>query len=835
VKREDYRPPPWLVPAVELAFDLDPERTRVRARLHVTRSGDHREPLRLDGEGLKLLSVAVDGRAAAHKLDKHGLTIRLAGDRSVIETLAEIVPSTTEQKGLFELGGVLCTQCEAESFRRITFFPDRPDVLSCFRVRLAADKALFPVLLSNGDCIASGDLDDGRHWAEWDDPHPKPCYLFALVAGALMARSGSFTTRTGREVSLGVWTREGDLPLTGHAMAALQAAMRWDEDHYGREYDLSAYNLVALPGFRFGAMENKGLPIYDAALVLADPATATDAELDTLAALVAHEYLHNWSGNRVTCRDWFQLGLKEGFTVFRDQGFSADLGSAAVRRIEDARALRTLQFAEDRGPGAHPVRPNSYSEVAELYTPTVYTKGAEIVRMIHTVLGPKAFRAGADLYFARHDGQAVTCEDFLAAMEQASGSDLSAFRRWYERPGTPSVHAALRYNPDAAQARLTLAQQTPPLPVPLRVALFGADSGTKLAERLVLLEGTEEVVFDRIGARPVLSLNRDFSAPVLVETARSAADLALLAIHDDDPFARHEAMQQLMRETVLTGAAGGAADHCAVIEAVERTLESASPDRGLIAELLALPAENLVAEAMEPVDPARIRAAWKALRTDLGRALEPAWRRVYDASTGECRGMSAAAKGARRLQTVALGYLLASGADDAGAVALHQFEEAETMTGREGALRALADSDAPERTKALALFHQRYRGSPWLLDKWFAAQAASTREDTIDAAPRLLAHPDFTLAHPGRLGAVMAAFTGNLHAFHHPSGRGYRFLADVTLAADRIDPAAAARMARNLAGWRRLEPGRAAQMRAQLERIGAAPGISAVLAEAAGG
>jgi aminopeptidase N len=815
VRREDYRPPEWLVPAIALDFDLEPVRTRVRARLEVVRNGDHRAPLRLDGEGLKLVSLTVDGKAAAHKRDKQGLTVRLTADRALVETVSEIVPSTSEQAGLFALDGALCTQCEPEHFRRISWFPDRPDVLARFRVRLEADRERFPVLLANGDLVGEGEAAGGRHWAEWHDPHPKPCYLFALVAGRLAVRRDGFTTASGREVALGVWAREHDLPRTGHALDALKAAMRWDEREYGREYDLSAYNVVALDGFRFGAMENKGLAIYEAAQVLADPETATDAELDMAAALVAHEYFHNWSGNRVACRDWFEMTLKEGLTVFRDQEFTACRGSTAVKRIEDVRSLRTAQFPEDAGPRAHPARPEAYGGVAELFTATVYVKGAEIVRMIRTAIGEPAFRAGAELFFARHDGEAVRCEDFVAAMEAASGADLGAFLRWYATAGTPRVDATLSHEPAEARATLALSVDLP-VPVPLRIALFGAEKGTRLAERLVVVEGAAEVVFEDVTERPVLSVNRGFSAPVAVAHERGAADLGLLAVHDDDPFARHEAMQGLMTQALL-----GRADFAAVIDAVRGTLADDALEPGLVAELVSLPTEAILCGAIERVDPGTIHAARTALRGELGRVLERDWR-AAQADPG-------ATPGVRRLRSLALDYLLAGGVRDAGALALNQAQHAMTMTEREGALRALADSTAPEREQALAAFHARHRGDPRLLDKWFAVQAGSLRDDTIERAPRLLAHPDFTLAHPARLGAIVGTFATTPHAFHDPSGRGYRFLADVVLVADRSDPTVAVRMMQALASWQRLEPARAALMTAELERIAATAGISSHL------
>jgi aminopeptidase N len=835
VRREDYRPPDWLVPEISLEFELDPERTIVRAVLAVERNGDHREPLRLDGEELKLRSLKVDGKAAGHKLARDGLTIRLSGDRATVETIVEISPrANTQLMGLYASQGILCTQCEAEGFRRITFFPDRPDVLSRYRVRMTADKGLYPVLLSNGDPKAAGELGDGRHWAEWNDPFPKPCYLFALVAGDLAANRDSFVTRSGREVALGIWVREPDLPRTGHAMASLKAAMKWDEQAYGREYDLDAFNIVAVADFNFGAMENKGLNIFNSRFILADPDTATDMDYDAIAAVVAHEYFHNWSGNRVTCRDWFQLSLKEGFTVFRDQSFSADTGSAAVKRIEDVRALRSGQFPEDAGPLAHPVRPDSYLEISNFYTSTVYVKGAELIRMLRTLLGPERFRAGCDLYFERHDGQAVTCEDFVRAMEEASGLDLSSFRLWYSQAGTPKVRASLAEESGAPVLRLEQAvPPTPgqpakqPMPIPLRVALFGADSGSKLDERLVMLEtAAAEVGFAATGERPVLSINRGFSAPVIVEAERSAADLAFLSARDDDPFARYEAMQQLMLDTLLAAIAGREADRRPVIEAVRRTLGDRELDPAFAAEAVLLPSEAFIGDHMAVVDPVAIRGARETLRQALGRELEPAWRGAYAAAAANRYEYSPAAKGARRLRTVALNYLIAAGAQDAPGLALRQFDEADNMTDREGALAALVNSDAAERDEALAAFYQRWREDPLVLDKWFTLQALSSRDDAVEAVPRLVRHPDFTLSNPNRIRSVAGAFGANQHAFHHPSGRGYAFLANVILAVDRLNPQVAARLVPPLGRWRRFDEARGALMRAELERILAKDGLS---------
>ena len=836
IRREDYRPPEWQVPEISLDFDLGPERTRVRSQLRVERTaGAEGSPIRLNGDGLTLVSATVDGGEAKWRMEGGDLLIELDGPAHLLEIVTEISPRANSRlMGLYESGGILCTQCEAEGFRRITFFPDRPDVLSRFRVKMTADKGLYPVLLANGDPVAAGELANGRHWAEWHDPFPKPCYLFALVAGDLKANRDLFVTRSGKEVQLGIWVREPDLPRTVHAMESLKSAMAWDEKVYGREYDLDVFNIVAVSDFNFGAMENKGLNIFNSRYILADPETATDADFDAIAAVVAHEYFHNWSGNRVTCRDWFQLSLKEGFTVFRDQGFSADMGSAAVKRIEDVRALRAAQFPEDAGPLAHPVRPDSYIEIANFYTSTVYVKGAELIRMLHTLLGPETFRAGCDLYFDRHDGQAVTCEDFVKAMEDASGRDLAGFRLWYGQAGTPRVTASL--GRDGDQALLRLDQKVPPtpgqpvkrpMPIPLRLALFGEKSGEKLEERLVMLETeSQELRLDAAGERPILSINRGFSAPVIVETDRSRSDLSFLSAHDDDPFARYEAMQQLMLDTLLASVAGRESDHRPVVEAVRRTLTNNALDSAFVAEAVMLPSETFIGDHLQIVDPEAIRRSREALRRDLGRELEPLWRGAYAATSADRFELTPAAKGARRLRTVALNYLIASGAEDAAALARRQYDEADNMTLREGALAALVNSDAPEREGALSAFYDRWRDNPLVLDKWFTIQALSTRDDTVDRVTELTRHPDFTLANPNRVRSLIGAFAANQRALHHESGRGYRLIADTLLAADRINPQVAARLVPPLGRWRRFDEKRAALMRAELERIVATPGLS---------
>ncbi|MCP3732301.1 aminopeptidase N [Sphingomonas sp. MG17] len=842
-RREDYREPDWLVPEITLDFELDPAATRVRATLSVTRNGNHDRPLRLDGDGLTPLSVKADGTDAVYEMDGPALVVALPGDDHIIETEVEIAPErNTQLMGLYASGGNLCTQCEAEGFRRITFFPDRPDVLSKYRVKMTADKARFPVLLANGDPVAQGDAADGKHWAEWHDPFPKPCYLFALVAGDLAANTATFTTLSGRAVKLGIWVRTADLPKTDHALHALKLSMAWDEKVYGREYDLDVFNIVAVDDFNFGAMENKGLNIFNSRYILADPDTATDYDYDAVAAVVAHEYFHNWSGNRVTCRDWFQLSLKEGFTVYRDQGFSADQGSEAVKRIEDVRGLRAAQFPEDSGPLAHPVRPDEYVEISNFYTATIYNKGAEVIRMMATILGPQKFRAATDLYFQRFDGTAATCEDFVACMEEAGGTDLTQFRRWYSQAGTPRVTATLEHEAGDGRAHLKLRQSVPPTPgqpdkapmvLPLRIKLFGSQTATPVGEeQLVLLsDGDAQLSFEGVTERPVLSINRGFSAPVIVDTNRSAADLAFLSAHDDDPFARYEAMQQLMLDTLVAAVTQGRADHGPVIEAVANTLADPALDKAFVAEAVLLPSDSFIGDQLPVVDPEAIFQKREALRRDLGKALEQQWRAAYDAAKVNRFEYSPAGKGARRLRTVSLGYINASGAPDGADLAFAQFEGADNMTDRQGGLTSLVNSASDKRIAALDIFYNRYADNALVLDKWFQTQALATREDTAEAVEALALHRDFTLANPNRARALVGAFAVNQRAFHSGDGRGYRFVADQLIALDKLNPQTAAKLVPPLGRWKRFDAARAAKMRAELERILATPGLSKDMTE----
>ncbi len=838
IRREDYRSPDWLVPEIRLEFDLDLERTRVRATLEVVRNGEHDRPLRLDGDELELISVRVDGEPADHRTENGELIIEIGADRATVETEVDIRPAAnTKLAGLYASGGMLCTQCEAEGFRRITFFPDRPDVLSTYRVRMEGDAHRFPVLLSNGNRVAAGESAEGRHWAEWEDPFPKPCYLFALVAGDLKANRDGFTTMSGRKIDLAIWVREADLSRTQHAMDSLKLAMAWDEKVYGREYDLDQFNIVAVSDFNMGAMENKSHNLFNSAYVLADQETATDADFDNIARVVAHEYFHNWSGDRVTCRDWFQLSLKEGFTVFRDQSFGADVGSPAVKRIEDVRVLRAVQFPEDQGPLAHPVRPDSYIEISNFYTATVYNKGAEVIRMFHTLLGPEKFRAGTDLYFDRNDGKAATCDDFVAALEDGSGVDLEPFKIWYSQAGTPKVRARLEHDPGAKTATLQLEQHvdaTPgqpvkkPMPIPLRTALIGSETGHEIcAERLIVLDQPRQTVtFENVTEQPLLSINRNFSAPVMVDADRPSAELERLAEADTDPFARYEAMQELMMRALVAGARGDEVDSGPVLRAIGATLKSNSLDPAFKAEAILLPSESLIADRLDVVDPDAVHESRDRLRSAIGSAFHDELLAAHRSGAVSGADLSPEAKGIRRLRTVALGLLAAAGVDEAAKLAKAQFDASDNMTDRQGALGVLVSTQAPERQAALDAFYARFHDDPLVLDKWFALQAAAQRPDTVDQVLRLAGHPDFVITNPNRLRSLAGTFGANHWAFHSADGRGYTFLADMIVAADKLNPQVAARLVPPLGRWRRFEPKRATLMREALDRIAAAPGLS---------
>ncbi|MEO6092242.1 MAG: aminopeptidase N [Novosphingobium sp.] len=843
IRRQDYRPPAWLVPEVALAFDLGLDETQVIASLHVERNpaGDGGQTLRLNGDGIAARSVRLDGQAInSWRMDGSDLLIELPGSAHHVEIETLVHPAANSQLlGLYASNGLLCTQCEAEGFRHIAFFPDRPDVLSIYRVRMEGPAEQFPVLLSNGNRIAEGLGEGGRHWAEWHDPWPKPSYLFALVAGQLVANHSTFMTMSGREVDLNIWVRPGDEPRTSHAMDSLKSAMKWDEDTFGREYDLDLFNIVAVSDFNAGAMENKGLNVFNTRYILADADTASDGDYDAIAGVVAHEYFHNWSGNRITCRDWFQLSLKEGFTVLRDQLFSQDMGSAAVKRIEDVRVLRSAQFPEDSGPLAHPIRPDSYQEISNFYTATVYNKGAEVIRMLRTMAGPERFRAGTDLYFARHDGEAATCEDFIRAIEEGAGLDLAQFRRWYEQAGTPQVSVSLSHEGETATLHLsqtvppTLSQpDKAPMPIPLRVALFDRERGEHDGEKLVVLtEDRAEFAFPGFKAPPVLSINRGFSAPVSIAANVTQADLVFLAARDDDPFARCEAMQSLVIRH-LVAAIGGLSDvarsegRAAIAQAMAAVLDDARLDDLMRGELMILPAESYLAEHFAAADPGAIRSEREGLKGWLAQSLHARISALHDRASAVPYGRDVAASGARKVKTQALVYLAAGVPDEAAARAAAQYDTADNMTDRQGALMVLAGLDTPLRAERLERFHRRYDGNALVIDKWFSLQAGSLHSAVLEHVKALARHPDFTLANPNRARALYMAMAVNPGAFHASDGEGYRLIADLILTLDPINPHTAARFVPPLGRWRRIERGRSALMRAELERLAAAPRLS---------
>jgi aminopeptidase N len=896
VYRADYRVPAFLVDRVELEFDLDPARTVVTATLDMVRNpraADGAAPLVLDGEDLELIALQIDGRPApetSYAVNAAGLTVHGLPDRARLRIRNAIAPArNTELMGLYVSNGTFFTQCEAEGFRRITYFPDRPDVMARYSVTLRADRKQFPVLLSNGNLDAAGEAGDrpGWHWARWVDPFPKPSYLFALVAGPLVNTDARFRTRSGREVLLQVWVAPGDEDKAAHAMDCLVHAIRWDETRFGLELDLDRFMIVASHDFNIGAMENKGLNIFNAKYVLANPRVATDEDYAHVEAIVAHEYFHNWTGNRVTCRDWFQLSLKEGLTVFRDQEFSADRlresaahgdpakaageadsgearWAAAVKRIEDVRRLRAMQFPEDAGPQAHPVRPDSYQEISNFYTPTVYEKGAEVVRMYQTQLGRDGFRRGLELYFKRHDGQAVTCDEFLTAMRDANPqarSALADFERWYAQAGTPRVTVSTAYDDRARTFDLTLVQHTAatpgqsdklPVPIPFAVGLVlpdGSDALLRLdtddasaakpgGTRVLALTQTEQRFrFLDIKAPPVPSLARGFSAPVAVDYRYSDTDLAFLAEHDSDPFNRWEAVQRLAHmhlaaatDAIETGSPPPRDDMLVTVFGHLLGDSKLSPAFRHLA--LQLPAEGFVAEARAMVDPQAIRAARLAVARDLGHKLAPQWQRTYDgeAIAGPYRWDPAAA-GRRALRNLALAYLVDGGEAATLELARAQLERADNITDREAALTAIVNCAAPAKAQVLLDLARAWAHEPLLMNKWFRVQAtavAQAGEPPVLARVQMLTrHPAYSPSNPNNVYALVLAFCAhNLAEFHREDGSGYRFWAEQVIDLDRRNPTVAARVARTLDRWRKYTPNRKRLMHAALEEVAAAKTLS---------
>lgn len=878
INRADYSAPAYWIDTVDLCFDLDPAKTRVLNKMTLRRNADvPAQPLRLDGEELNLSRVLVNGQGTSFKMDGNQLVLDNLPDAFELEIFTTCLPSkNTKLMGLYVSNDSFFTQCEAEGFRRITYFLDRPDVMAMYTVTLRADKTKFPVLLSNGNLVEQGELDDGRHFAKWVDPHKKPAYLFALVAGQLVCREQRITSRAGKDHTLQVYVRPGDLDKTEHAMNSLMHSVAWDEARFGLPLDLERFMIVATSDFNMGAMENKGLNIFNTKYVLANQATATDVDFGNIESVVGHEYFHNWTGNRVTCRDWFQLSLKEGLTVFRDQEFSQDLcgeaSARAVKRIEDVRVLRTAQFPEDAGPMSHPVRPDSYVEISNFYTVTIYEKGAEVVRMMQTLVGRDGFAKGMTLYFERHDGQAVTCDDFAQAIADANpASDLARllpqFKRWYSQAGTPRVAAQGVYDTAASTYTLTLSQSCAlttgqankePFVIPVALGLLGADgqdlalqiSGNTNApvtcRTLVLTQASETFTFTGITEEPVPSILRGFTAPVVLEFDYTDAQLLHLLAHDSDPFNRWEAGQRLAVRSALVAINSGA-DYArsqgdkasndvlneAFLAAMKQVLHHPTLDAAFKELVLTLPSETYLAEQLDVVDPQQIHAVREAMRQQLATRLQADWAAVYEAhqDTGNYTP-DAASSGRRALAGLALTYLctaaVATGHDEWPAKTLQRFSSAGNMTDRFNALSALVASGHALAAQALAQFHAMFKDEALVIDKWFSLQAGSPDRNgnILPAVKQLMKHSDFSLKNPNRARSVISTYCGNAAAFHRADAAGYVFWSERVIELDAMNPQVAARLARALDRWRKLaEPYRSAAREA-IARVAAKNDLS---------
>ena len=858
---KDYAPPAYRIPTIALRFELGEDFTMVHSRLRIVRAEatPAGTPLALDGQHLELIALELDGTPLAadrYQVDADRLTLRDPPTEFDLAVTTRIRPQDNAAlQGLYQSSGNFCTQCEAEGFRRITYFLDRPDVMAVFTTTLAADKARYPVLLSNGNPVASGELEDGRHWATWHDPFPKPSYLFAVVAGHLEHLEDHFTTRSGRTVTLRIYVEPENIDQCDHAMHSLKQAMTWDEERFGLEYDLDLHQIVAVGDFNMGAMENKGLNVFNTKYVLAKPETATDADYQGILGVIGHEYFHNWTGNRVTCRDWFQLSFKEGLTVFRDQEFSSDLGSRGVKRIEDVRMLRGSQFPQDAGPLAHPVRPDSYIEINNFYTVTVYNKGAEVIRMMQTLLSQDGFRRGMDLYFQRHDGQAVTCDDYVAAMADANDADFTQFKRWYHQAGTPELTVSDDYDPAVRRYTLTIRQSCPPTPgqphkepfhIPLALGLLdaegrdlplqldGEDEPGETTRVLELRELEHVFHFINIPARPIPSLLRGFSAPVKINSAESDADLRFRLAHDRDDFNRWDAGQTLAVRAILGLVEERRQDRAWTLPesfgaAFGRALTSGA-DPALLAQVLTLPGEGYLAEQMDMVDVDGIHAARRFVQRTLAEWLREPLLVTYQTLQGQERDgyrIDAAAIGQRALKNVCLDYLMQLDDVDLRALCLEQFDAAGNMTDQLGALAALGNDDSPERAKALATFYARWRCEALVVDKWLSLQATSRLPGTLAVVRGLMAHEAFNLRNPNKVRALIGAFSqANPWHFHAADGSGYTFLADRILDLNAFNPQIAARLVAAFTRWRKYDPARQQGMREQLERILAAPELS---------
>ncbi len=852
---KDYTPPEYLIHSVDLNFELNEEKTRVVSTMVMTRNPKSQlnsKELILSGENIKLVSITLDTSSLEeqeYSLSREHLTINTVPQDKTFTLIIEnlINPkANTALEGLYLSNDMLCTQCEAEGFRKITYFLDRPDIMTHFTTTLTGDKQRYPVLLSNGNKVAQGNLPDNRHWVTWDDPFNKPCYLFALVAGQLECLSDHFITQSGREISLQIFVEAHDLDKCSHAMESLKKSMQWDEQVYGREYDLDLYMIVAVGHFNMGAMENKGLNIFNTKFVLARPDTATDTDYEHIEGVIAHEYFHNWTGNRITCRDWFQLSLKEGLTVFRDQEFTADQTSRAVKRIEDVNMLRTRQFAEDAGPLAHPIRPDSYIEINNFYTLTVYEKGAEVVRMQHTLLGAERFRKGTDLYFQRHDGQAVTCDDFVQAMEDANDLDLEQFRLWYSQAGTPRLSVQQQYDTTNQSLTLTITQSCSATPgqaekqalhIPIKLGFLDSkgssmkvvfqDATSSGFEVIVELKQQEQTfVFTQLSEKPIVSLLRGFSAPVKLTLDRSLEELAFLLSHDPDTFNRWEAGQQLASQIIL----GLVKDIQAgkqlnlnpiIIDSFRHLMMQSWDDLSYFSLLLNLPGESYLAEQMVIVDVAAIHQAREFVKQTLAKQLNQQFLKLYQNHHKDDSGkFDSHSVGGRRIKNSCLDYLSKLESEEAYKIAEKQFRTAKNMTDQINALSTITNSQHPEKNQCLDNFYEQWQNEALVIDKWFALQASCYMPDTFNVIQKLMQHPAFDLKTPNRVRALIGAFTqGNPLHFHAENGQGYQFLADQVIALNDINPQVASRMLSALTHWHRFDENRQNLMKLELKRI----------------
>ncbi|MEL0636722.1 aminopeptidase N [Marinomonas sp. TI.3.20] len=848
---KDYKVPPFLIDKTELTFDLDEATTVVTSRLHMRRNpldGKSTAPLVLDGgEDVKLIGIAMDGYALPpeeYQLIDDKLIITATADTFILtcETLIE-PQNNTRLEGLYRSSSMFCTQCEAEGFRHITYYLDRPDVMSIFTTTIIADESRYPVMLSNGNEIERGKTDEGKTVVVWHDPFPKPAYLFALVAGDLAVKNDIFTTQSKRDVKLQIFTESHNIDKVDYAMEALKRSMRWDEETYGREYDLDIFMIVAVDDFNMGAMENKGLNIFNSSCLLASPKTTTDDTFLRVEAIVAHEYFHNWSGNRVTCRDWFQLSLKEGFTVFRDQTFSADMHSATVKRVEDVSFLKTAQFAEDAGPMAHPVRPASFIEISNFYTLTIYEKGAEIVRMIHTLLGDELFRKGSDLYFERHDGQAVTCDDFVAAMQDASGIDLTLFKRWYSQAGTPIVSVTDEYFPAENRYTLTVKQETPatpgqptklPLHIPIRVGLLNeqgeeiqAQYNGELANDVTLLltESEQTFVFNNINSKPVPSLLRSFSAPVKLRYGYTTEQLLLLMSSDTDGFNRWSAAQQLavneLTQLIEQASQGQALSiDSQLVTGFKALLEDESLDPAMVALILALPSQAYLSELADTIDPHAIKKARHFLKVTIANALSEHFAQAYLNNIITSEYQATAQDIARRsLKSIALSYWSESSDTKAQDAIYEQFTTADNMTDQSSALSIAVQSNHDKAAAMLHAFYEQWKDEPLVVNKWLMLSASQEGDDALSLVQSLMKHPSFDLKNPNKVRSVLGGFGQSISGFHKEDGSGYRFLADQIIVLNKRNPQLASRLCTPLTRWKKLKPDLSLKMKAELQRI----------------